>query len=632
MVLPTSPTNPETTGSSGPVAGRPRSGHQQLSPVGGAAAWRRLRGARQLLADRAARRRRGRQRPAERAGDGAHGRGAQGLRPDHGAPRGDANALRRDRGLPARASTASSSWTGSGGSPASSSRSCRTSRRRELALLGCLPLIDPDAEQVLLVDIGGGSTEVLWLDRSPADAGSPRRAVASVPIGVVVAVGGVHARSPIPPTFEAMVRHVTDLLAPIEAGARHRERDPRRARRRCSAPPARSPRWRRCSSACRATIAARIDGLRLDPDAMVAVSRRLRAMDNAEPRRASLHRPGSRRSRGRRLRDPGGGPAHAGRPASLRVADRGLREGMLHGLMGRTLDARAGTRAGNPGRPAGACARSPARRHGGLMPGRGVGPGRNGGKERVRSAKGRPHRFDPLARASPRRSATCSARARRAIARARPTSCSRSTRSTACSSPAAACSTWAAPPAAGCRWRRGAARAWSGVDLDEVAPVGGAAVLQGDIFDERRSPSGCVAALGGRADVLLSDVAAASTGQRSVDRLRAEAIGEAVLALLPRAAGAGRQPGAQAAARRRQRAYRRGAPAVPPGPPDQAAGDAPRILGDLPARHRLPPGRGAHAGRRRAGRRRLNCPPLRSLDCRRHRSGRLTPPRTRRDL
>jgi 23S rRNA (uridine2552-2'-O)-methyltransferase len=39
--------------------------------------------------------------------------------------------------------------------------------------------------------------------------------------------------------------------------------------------------------------------------------------------------------------------------------------------------------------------------------------------------------------------------------------------------------------------------------------------------------------LGGRAEVLLSDVAPASTGQRSVDRLRAEAIGEAVLALLP---------------------------------------------------------------------------------------------------
>jgi 23S rRNA (uridine2552-2'-O)-methyltransferase len=72
-----------------------------------------------------------------------------------------------------------------------------------------------------------------------------------------------------------------------------------------------------------------------------------------------------------------------------------------------------------------------------------------------------------------------------------------------------------------------------GVDLDEVAPVGDAVVLQGDIFDEG-IPERVVAALGGRADVLLSDVAPASTGRRSVDRLRAEAMSEAVLALLPR--------------------------------------------------------------------------------------------------
>ena len=71
-----------------------------------------------------------------------------------------------------------------------------------------------------------------------------------------------------------------------------------------------------------------------------------------------------------------------------------------------------------------------------------------------------------------------------------------------------------------------------GVDLAEVAPLGGAAVLQGDIFDEEISER-LVAALGGKADVLLSDVAPDSTGRRSVDRLRAEAIGEAVLALLP---------------------------------------------------------------------------------------------------
>ncbi|HEX5079404.1 MAG TPA: RlmE family RNA methyltransferase [Geminicoccaceae bacterium] len=72
-----------------------------------------------------------------------------------------------------------------------------------------------------------------------------------------------------------------------------------------------------------------------------------------------------------------------------------------------------------------------------------------------------------------------------------------------------------------------------GVDLAEVEPVGDAVTLQGDIFDEATAER-MVAASGGRAEVLLSDVAAPATGRRGVDRLRAEAIGEAVLALLPR--------------------------------------------------------------------------------------------------
>jgi 23S rRNA (uridine2552-2'-O)-methyltransferase len=72
-----------------------------------------------------------------------------------------------------------------------------------------------------------------------------------------------------------------------------------------------------------------------------------------------------------------------------------------------------------------------------------------------------------------------------------------------------------------------------GVDLAEVAPVGDAVLLQDDILDAEVAPR-LLAALGGQADVLLSDVAPAATGRRSVDRLRAEAIGEAVLALLPR--------------------------------------------------------------------------------------------------
>ena len=35
-----------------------------------------------------------------------------------------------------------------------------------LAVAGCAPLIDPEAEQLLVFDIGGGSTELIWIDMS----------------------------------------------------------------------------------------------------------------------------------------------------------------------------------------------------------------------------------------------------------------------------------------------------------------------------------------------------------------------------------------------------------------------------------------------------------------------------------
>jgi 23S rRNA (uridine2552-2'-O)-methyltransferase len=71
-----------------------------------------------------------------------------------------------------------------------------------------------------------------------------------------------------------------------------------------------------------------------------------------------------------------------------------------------------------------------------------------------------------------------------------------------------------------------------GLDLAEMAPIPGAILLQGDVFDPA-TPVALRAAAGGPVAVVLSDMAAASTGQRAVDRLRAEALGEAVLALLP---------------------------------------------------------------------------------------------------
>lgn len=82
----------------------------------------------------------------------------------------------------------------------------------ELAATGCTPLMDPDAENVILFDIGGGSSEIVRLGRSrPVTGGPPDPAIrgwASLPIGVVSLAeryGGVHVDRAL---FDAMVAEV----------------------------------------------------------------------------------------------------------------------------------------------------------------------------------------------------------------------------------------------------------------------------------------------------------------------------------------------------------------------------------------------------------------------------------------
>ena len=44
----------------------------------------------------------------------------------------------------------------------------------KLAAIGCTPLMDPEAEGVILFDIGGGSSEIVRLGRNhPASGGPP---------------------------------------------------------------------------------------------------------------------------------------------------------------------------------------------------------------------------------------------------------------------------------------------------------------------------------------------------------------------------------------------------------------------------------------------------------------------------
>lgn len=52
-----------------------------------------------------------------------------------------------------------------------------------LAVISCAPLVASTAEQVLVIDIGGGSTELVWIDLSDVAPEQRRRAILSVRLG-----------------------------------------------------------------------------------------------------------------------------------------------------------------------------------------------------------------------------------------------------------------------------------------------------------------------------------------------------------------------------------------------------------------------------------------------------------------
>lgn len=76
--------------------------------------------------------------------------------------------------------------------------------------------------------------------------------------------------------------------------------------------------------------------------------------------------------------------------------------------------------------------------------------------------------------------------------------------------------------------RAGAAGRVVGIDLSEVAPLAGAQFLVGDVR-EPDTAERLRAALGGPADLVMSDMAAAATGHGPTDHLRTMALAEAAL-------------------------------------------------------------------------------------------------------
>jgi exopolyphosphatase/guanosine-5'-triphosphate,3'-diphosphate pyrophosphatase len=198
------------------------------------------------------------------------------------------------------------------------------------AARGCGSLADPQATSVLLFDIGGGSTELVWLTR-PEHPGEHRElhSWTSLELGVVTLAEHFGGRVVDAGTFTAMKDHALEALTHfVERTAEIR---------RCS-------RFHLLGTSGTVTTLAgvhlglerydrwRVDGLWMtDAEATRAIDR-LRAMDFDErvangcigPQRADLVLAGCAIFEAIREVFPA---------ARTRIADRGLREGMLLELM-----------------------------------------------------------------------------------------------------------------------------------------------------------------------------------------------------------------------------------------------------------------------------------------------------------
>jgi exopolyphosphatase/guanosine-5'-triphosphate,3'-diphosphate pyrophosphatase len=85
----------------------------------------------------------------------------------------------------------------------------------DLAALGCAPLIGRRYRGALVFDIGGGSTEIIWLVKTPQ--GPQKRLTVSVPVGVVTLAEEFGERAGGRAGFEAMGVSMHRLFAPFAA-------------------------------------------------------------------------------------------------------------------------------------------------------------------------------------------------------------------------------------------------------------------------------------------------------------------------------------------------------------------------------------------------------------------------------
>lgn len=225
-----------------------------------------------------------------------------------------------------------------------------TAEEAELALQGCAPLFEPEQPHVLVLDIGGGSTELCWLELPEAAArragrvrtgeGRLRRAV-SLPFGVVTLAERHGGREVPAAVYGRMVAEVRAALAGF---------DPEGLLRGLAG----TGRLQMVGTSGTVTTLAgvhlclpryqreRVDGCHLSRGTVAETSAAIRALDFAArsahpcigPDRADLVIAGCAILEAVLETWP---------LSRLRVADRGLREGMLTRMIRQDLGVAAGT-------------------------------------------------------------------------------------------------------------------------------------------------------------------------------------------------------------------------------------------------------------------------------------------------
>ncbi len=93
-----------------------------------------------------------------------------------------------------------------------------TEEEARLVVAGCAPLLESRIPHALVFDIGGGSTELAWL-RTPRHPRAPAHVVSSMslPYGVVTLSDRHGGRDVTPASYAAMVAEVKEAILPFEA-------------------------------------------------------------------------------------------------------------------------------------------------------------------------------------------------------------------------------------------------------------------------------------------------------------------------------------------------------------------------------------------------------------------------------